>query len=166
MGIPVVLAMLTVAGLWLVFTGGDDADGPRDTAGADRSGQGTGEAGRSDRERLPIDDTDADSVSELGGLSLPASTEDFMSARLDDDSQLDVSFTISPDDVTSFIEDSGLPEPQVDQRVITHASPLWNMNVDTTIRGAADTSGGIARSLELLDEDGRTRVRLVLTPAD
>lgn len=171
--VPVLLAALTVAGLWLVFTGGDDGPRPKgdgsDLDGSDTGGAGgtgaTGAAGSGRGERLPIDETDAESVSEMAGLQLPASTGDFMSARLDDDSQLDVSFTISPEDVASFIEGSGLPEPEPDERVITHASPLWNMNVDGTIRGASDTAGGVARSVELVDEDGRTRVRLVITPA-
>lgn len=153
-GIPVVLTALTVAGLWLVFAG----RGTDDT-------EAVNEKGSENSRRLPIEDTDMASVGALAGLSLPESTEDFMSARLDDDSQLDVSFTIAPDDETAFLDASGFPEPTADQRVITHTSPLWNVNVDTTIRGVMDDNGDVTRALELTEEDGRTRVRLVVTPA-
>jgi hypothetical protein len=156
-GVPVILAALTVLGLWLVFSGASD-DG--------RSGNtDSGSTSSDNPERLEIGETDIDSVSDLAGLSLPDSVEDFMSARLDDDSQLDVSFTIAPDDEATFLDASGIPEPQEEQRVITHTSPLWDLNVDATIRGAADTTGDVTRAVELVDEDGRTRVRLVITPA-
>lgn len=156
-GVPVVLAALTLLGLWLVFTSGSGDEG---------SGDGGSEnPGSENPERLEIGETDIDSVSELAGLSLPDSAEDFMSARLDDDSQLDVSFTIAPADEAAFLDASALPEPQEDQRVITHTSPLWDLNVEGTIRGAADTAGDVTRAVELVDEDDRTRVRLVITPA-
>ena len=161
-GVPVVLAVLTVLGLWLVFTGGSDDSGSGNTGSGD---PGAGNTASDNPERLAIGETDIDSVSELAGLSLPDSTEDFMSARLDDDSQLDVSFTIAADDEAAFLDASGIPEPQKDQRVITHTSPLWDLNIEGTIRGSADTTGDVTRAIELVDEDGRTRVRLVITPA-
>lgn len=156
-GVPVVLAALAALGLWLVFTGGSGDGGPDD--------RGSGGTAPDNPERLEIGETDIDSVSELAGISLPAGVEDFMSARMDDDSQLDVSFTIAPADEATFLEASSLPDPQEDQRVITHASPLWDLNISGTIRGAADTAEGVTRALELVDEDGRTRVRLVIAPA-
>lgn len=161
-GVPVVLAVLTVLGLWLVFTSGSDDGDPGNTGSGNT---GSGNTASDNPERLAIGETDIDSVSELAGLSLPDSTGDFMSARLDDDSQLDVSFTIATDDEAVFLDESGIPEPQQDQRVITHTSPLWDLNVDATIRGTADTTGDVTRALELTEEDGRTRVRLVITPA-
>jgi hypothetical protein len=156
-GVPVVLAALTVLGLLLVFTGGSDDSDPRNT--------GSGNTASNNPTRLAIGETDIDSVSNLAGLSLPESTEDFMSARLDDDSQLDVSFTIATDEEALFLDASGIPEPKEDQRVITHTSPLWDLNVQGTIRGAADTTGDVTRAVELTEEDGHTRVRLVITPA-
>lgn len=166
-GVPVVLASLAVLGLWLVLTGGADGTGSDDTpANGDRSGDaGSGGTASEDPGRLDIDGTDMDSVSRLAGLSLPAGTGDFMSARMDDDSQLDVSFTIAHEDESAFLDASTFPEPREDQRVITHASPLWELNVEGTIRGVADTAGDVRRAVELVEEDGRTRVRLVLTPA-
>lgn len=160
-GVPVLLAVLAVAGAWLVVAGGS-SDGPEPGA---TDGPGTTEQKPDDPERLPIDETDMDSVAELADLSLPPSTEGFTSARLDDDSQLDVTFTLDPVDEAAFLEGSGLPTPEADQRVITHASPLWQMNVEGTIRGAADSSGGVTRALELIEEGELVRVRLVLTPA-
>ena len=156
------LAALAVLGLWLVFTGGSGDGG---SGSADSEDPGSEDPASEDLKRLAIDDTDMDSVSRLAGLTPPGSTEDFMSARMDDDSQLDVTFTIAPGDEAALLDASALPEPREDQRVITHASPLWDLNVEGTIRGAADTAGDVRRAIELVDEKGRTRVRLVVTPA-
>lgn len=143
-GVPVVLVALAAVGVWLVVSGSGDPD----------------EAGPG---QLAIDGTDVASIEELAGIEVPEGAADFLTARIDDDSQLDVTFTISPDDESAFVVDSGLPDPVAEQRVITHASPLWELNVDETIRGAADSTGSVNRAVELVEEDGRTRVRLVLT---
>ena len=58
------------------------------------------------------------------------------------------------------------------KRVVIHASPLWKLNPGTPIRGGIDrvtTPEGVKlnRTVELTDESAdRTRVRMVLTPAD
>lgn len=160
-GVPVLLAVLTALGLWLLFSGSSqsgESDGP---------GNGTSDESADDgSQRLPISQTDMESVAELGSFEPVPSTEDFMTARLDDDSQLDVSFTIAPEDEEAFLAAAGLPDPREDQRVITHASPLWDMNVAGTIRSVADSTGEVTRAVELVEEDGRTRVRMVITPAD
>lgn len=162
--VPVLLGALAAAGLWLVFTGGAD-DSPQDDTGRGASEEpGSGNPRTGDTTRLDIDGTDMESVSRLAGLSLPPGTEDFLSARMDDDSQLDVTFTIAQDDETAFVEASSLPEPRAGRRVITHASPVWELNVEGTIRGASDTVGDVRRAIELVEGAGRTRVRLVLTP--
>ncbi len=156
---PVLLVALAALGLWLVLTGGSDSsNGGSDDAASSVAGSGS-------TKRLQIKQTDTASVAALGGLDLPDSTDDFKSARLDDDSQLDVTFTITADDEKDFIKGSGLPQPSEGQRVITHASPLWDLDVKGEISGSANTKSGVTRALELTQEDGRTRVRLVLTPA-
>ena len=150
--VPVLLVLGATLGLWLVFAGGTADDSAQD-----------------DPDRLSIGDTDLESIAELAGITLPESTDGFLSARLDDDSQLDVTFTIDPADESAFTEASELPEPVADQRVITHSSPLWDLNAEGTIRGASDTTRGadgdtpVGRAVEFTDEDGLTRVRLVLT---
>ncbi|MCB1271736.1 MAG: hypothetical protein M9942_07360 [Microthrixaceae bacterium] len=156
-GVPVLLALLAVLGIWLVVAGGsgDDTDGDDRTPSADED----------QRARLDLTETDMDSIAELVGLELPASTAGFTTARLDDDTQLDVTFTIDPDDEQGFLEASGFPAPVADQRVTTHASPLWQMNPDATIRGVADTTGEVDRALELVEDADSLRVRLVVTPA-
>lgn len=147
------LAVIALGGLALVlFGGGDDTDGSE-------SGGAT----------LDLSDTDADSVSELAGLELPDSTSDFLTARLDDDSQLDVTFTIDPADEATFLDGSDLPRPVEGGRVILHSSPLWELNAEGTVSGSVDTAGAgtssVARTVELVAEGDRLRVRLVITPA-
>lgn len=148
-GVPVVLVLVAALGLWLVLTGGSDQ--PVQNAS----------------DQLAIEDTDLASIEELAGITVPEGAQDFLTARLDDDSQLDVTFTIDPADEQVFLDDSGLPELVPDERVITHSSPLWDLEVKGTARGATDaveTVGGqsVNREVEFVDEDGRTRVRLVL----
>ncbi|MCZ7628188.1 MAG: hypothetical protein M5U19_03435 [Microthrixaceae bacterium] len=144
-GVPVVLTALAALGLWLVLTsgsGGAGSDGADQDDGRSRDAGSEGTRSE-DFVRLDIDGTDMDSVSGMAGLSLPAGTTDFLSARMDDDSQLDVTFTIAHEDEAAFLDASRFPEPRADQRVITHASPLWDLNVEGTIRGVADTAGDV-----------------------
>jgi len=150
------LGLIALGGLALVLLGGggdtDDADGPE-----------------SGGERLDLAGTDADAVSELAGLELPDSTSDFLTARLDDDSQLDVTFTIDPGDVAAFLSGSGLAEPVEGERVILHSSPLWELNAEGATSGTVDTVGegasAVTRAVELVSETDRLRVRMVVTPA-
>jgi hypothetical protein len=147
---PVVLVVVAAAGIVLVVAGGGDG-------GADGSGEASG---------LAIEDTGADSVAELGGLALPDSTSDFLTARLDDDSQLDVTFTIAAESEEEFLQGSALADPVEDQRVILHSSPLWELNAEGTVRGSSDLAPtGVRRAVELVEEGGLVRVRLVITPA-
>lgn len=149
-----VLLVLAAAGAWLLVAGGDGGDD--EPAGAPGAGP---------EATLRVGDTDQASVAELAGLSLPPGTADFLSARLDDDTQLDVTFTLDPAEEAAFLSGSGLGEPVEGERVILHSSPLWKLNADAPLRGVEDTSEGLRRRVELVAEDGRTRVRMVLTPA-
>ena len=154
------LGVIALGGLVLVLFGGADED---------TDGSGSGGA------TLELSDTDADSVSELAGLELPDSTSDFLTARLDDDSQLDVTFTIDPAEEAAFLEGSGLARPVEGERVILHSSPLWELNAEGTVRGSADGPGPeeeaaadptrVRRAVELVEEGELLRVRLVITPA-
>jgi hypothetical protein len=153
------LGVIALGGLALLLFGGTDED-------TDGSGSGG--------TTLELSDTDADSVSELAGLELPESTSDFLTARLDDDSQLDVTFTIDPAEEAAFLEGSGLARPVEGERVILHSSPLWELNAEGTVRGSADGPGldgeeadppRVRRAVELVEEGELVRVRLVITPA-
>lgn len=155
--ILVLLGVVALGGLALVLFGNDD--------GANEDGIESAAGGGA----LDLSDTDAEGVSELAGLALPETSAEFLSARLDDDSQLDVTFTIDPTDEAAFVEGSGFPEPVEGERVIFHSSPLWELNAQGPIRGTGDTvtSGkqGVRRSVELIAEGELVRVRLVITPA-
>ena len=99
---------------------------------------------------------------------MPPDAADFLTARLDDDRQLDITFTMPAAAVDGFVEGSGLPEPVADQRVVLHSSPLWKLNPDagTSVSGSSDTLGEVNRSVELVTEsDGVVRARVVITSA-
>lgn len=74
-------------------------------------------------------DLSRDSVEAWSGLVLPASAADFLTASVG--SQLDVTFTMSPDDVDAFVSESALPAPEPERRVVLHSSPLWKLNPTT-----------------------------------
>lgn len=143
---PFVLVALGALGLWLVVAGSDD-----DT---------TADSGPI----VEIESTDAEAVAELAALEIPGGAQDFLTARLDDDTQLDITFTIDPADEAAFIEGSALPDPSAGQRTITHSSPLWELSPSSEVRGSDDSVGELRRRIELVEEDGRVRVRAVLTP--
>lgn len=115
---------------------------------------------------LPLQDTSQAAVEDLTGLVLPAGTADFLTAQLDDGTQLDVTFTIPVAAADSFVSASGLPTPVEGDRVVIHSSPLWKLNPEGAIRGALDTSGQVSRAVELVPEGtDRLRARVVITPA-
>jgi hypothetical protein len=155
----VVLALAAVVlGTWMVVTGGDDGATAAEPAGSG----GAGESGPA--MRLDLDDTSMQGVRDLSGLAVPDSAQDFLTARLEDGTQLDITFTLDPAEEAAFVAGSGLPAPAEGLRVITHSSPMWKLNPEGEIRGAGDTVDGVRRSVELVEEDGRTRVRAVILP--
>ena len=163
-----VLSAGLVIGLFLVVTGGS-ADSPDATAPTEPGGTATTEptTERAEPLALPAELTQ-EAVATLSGLAIPATASEFLTARLDSDRQLDVTFVIPADSVDAFLADSGLETPEDDRRVVLHSSPLWKLNPDpgTTLAGTSDTVDDINRAVELLTAaDGSVRVRAVLTSA-
>lgn len=113
---------------------------------------------------LPLGDTSIAGVEALSGLDIPDGAADFLTARTDAERQLDVTFTLAPADEAAFLAGSGLPPLGADARVIMHSSPLWKLNPDAPIRGAADIRGDVNRAVELTPEGDRVRVRVTLQP--
>lgn len=148
---------LVVFGIVLITTA-DDTSAPTAPSTTLPTGSETGAT-------LPLDDTSQAAVEKLSGLEFPPGTADFLSARLDDGTQLDVTFTMPPTDQATFVTASGLPPLESGQRVVTHSSPLWKLNPEGTISGAADTDGSIGRAVEVVPEGDRLRARVVITPA-
>jgi hypothetical protein len=136
-----------------VVQGGDD---PPERSSAPATAGGP-------KSTLPASDTSRAGVERLSGLVLPASTADFLSARLSNGSELDVTFTIAPSDQDAFVSASGLPGLTEGTRVVTHASPLWKLNADGTVAGATDSRGDVNRAVELVPEGERLRARVVLS---
>jgi len=176
LAVAAVLIIGSGAGGWLVVTGGstetaDDAQRQSQTAQddeSDRAGATTPENPMQQRSPLPLGDLSQPAVAELGGLEVPADATEFLTARLEDDRQLDITFTMPAAAVDAFVQGSGLPEPVADQRVVLHSSPLWKLNPDagTPVSGASDTVGELNRSVELVTEGaGVVRVRVVITSA-
>lgn len=164
--VAIVLLVGLVAGIVLVLTGGDDdgdASGDSTTTTA-----ATGDSPAAEREPLPLEDTSQAAIAELTGLAFPPDATDFLTARLDDDRQLDITFVMPAAQVATFVSGSGLPEPVADERVVTHSSPLWKLNPEqgTALSGVADTVDGVDRAVELVSEaDGTVRARIVITTA-
>jgi hypothetical protein len=158
LGLLAVLAV--IVGVTLVVTGGEEAARPGPTTTQPERGSGP---------TLPLAGAELDvaGVERISGLEVPAEATDFLSASLDRRSQLDVTFTIAPDQESALLRGSGLPEAVPGERVILHSSPLWELNPegDAEIRGTAGERDGVQRALELVPEGDRLRVRVVITPA-
>ena len=123
---------------------------------------------------LPLEQLSASAVAQLTGLAFPPDMTDFLTARLDGDTQLDVTFVMPEAAVAEFIESSGLPAPTADERLVLHSSPLWKVypDVGTTLSSTADTTDptdttdSVRRVVELIgDGSGTIRARIVITPA-
>lgn len=103
-------------------------------------------------------------VADAAGLELPGSVTAWRSVLMSP-GELDVAFTISPDDVAGFDEASGLGL-EADARVVTHASPLWELNVEGTYAGSSTAHGKVRRAVEVVtptDDAAPAQVRMVLT---
>lgn len=165
--IGVVLFAGLVVALGLIILGGDDGSSDDTTTTAPSSSAPTTEPSTPGA-TLPLDDVSAAAVEELTGLAIPADATEFLTAQLDADTQLDVTFVLPEASVATFIEDSGLPAPVADQRLVLHSSPLWKLNPDegTTLSSTQDTDGSVRRVVELIgDGSGSIRARIVITPA-
>jgi hypothetical protein len=143
-----VLLALTAIALWLLFLQPD----PAEEAGED---SGDGDA-------LVFETTSMENVAERAGFNFPESTDDFLTAQPESRSQMDVTLTIDPAEAEAFLKESGFPPAVADKRLILHSSPLWELNPDSEVSSTVATHDGIARTVELTEEDGRTRVRIVL----
>jgi len=98
-------------------------------------------------------------VAHDAGISFPASTSDFRLVRISAD-QVDVTFTVDAADVDAFATGSKLTLVP-DQRVITHASPLWELTVEgAELRGATSASNGLTRDIEVIANGATADVRL------
>lgn len=98
-------------------------------------------------------------IEERSGLTLPASVEGFRATRTTTD-QLQVTATVTDADGTRLADDLGL---EADRRVVTHSSPLWELNPSGTIRGGTSRHEEVERTVEVIDDDGaRSTVRMIL----
>lgn len=149
----VALVVLLAVGLVLVVTGGDGGD-PNPTTTTRPEGR--------PGPTLALDDLSVAGVEELSGLAIPRDATDFLTAKLAENQQLDVTFTMAPEDEGGFVTSSGLPPLAPEARVITHSSPLWKLNPEGEIEGAADVRDGINRAVELVPEGDRLRARITL----
>lgn len=160
--LALVLVIGFVIGLALVLLGGsdqDDASSATTTEPPPAMAEGSGEP-------LELEDLSVAGVAQLSGLAIPADADDYLTARLGEGAQLDVTFTLPAEDVEAFLRDSDLGDAVAGQRVILHSSPLWRLNPDSEIRGVSDRTERVNRGVELVNEDADTvRVRVVLTSA-
>jgi hypothetical protein len=153
----IALFVLLAVGIVLVVTGGDDGGG-----GDDAAPSTTDQPAARPAPTLAIDDLSVTGVEELSGLAIPDDATDFLTAKLAENQQLDVTFTMAAEDEAEFVTASGLPPLAVDARVITHSSPLWKLNPEGRLEGAADVRDGVNRAVELVPEGDRLRARITL----
>lgn len=99
-------------------------------------------------------------VARDAGITFPESTAGFRLVRLGTN-QIDVTFTISPDDVDAFASGTGI-ELAAGERAIVHASPLWDVAVTKSLQGGSSTRNGIRRDVEVVDDGAVATVRLSL----
>jgi hypothetical protein len=157
--VAIVLGVGLVVGVALVVTGGGGTDATTTTQAPTTAPTAP----------LPLDDLSSAGISGFTGLIVPADATDFLTARLDSDRQLDLTFVTTPEGAASFIEASGLPEPVADERIVLHSSPLWKLNPEdeVSLRSTQDTVDGVHRAVELLEStDGSVRARVVITSAE
>jgi hypothetical protein len=157
--VAIVLGIGLVVGVSLVVTGGDDTEPTTSTQAPTTAPSAP----------LPLDDLSSAGISEFTGLVVPPDATDFLTARLDSDRQLDLTFVTTAEGAAAFVEASGLPEPVADERIVLHSSPLWKLNPedDVTLRSTQDTVDGVRRAVELLESaDGSVRARVVITSAE
>lgn len=155
-----IAVVLAVIGIVLVITAGDD-DPPRAPSTTTTSLA----PGATPTPTLPLKNTSIAGVNTLAGLRIPTDAGKFLATFPEARTQLDVSFTLAPDQVAAFVSGSGLAAPVAGTRVISHSSPLWKLNPDGEVSGTADTHGAVARAVETVPEGDKVRVRIVLTPS-
>lgn len=156
------VGLLVAVGLLLLggCSGSDDDALP--TATTSGPGGTSGSSGAS--ATLPWTAPTKSQVATAAGLDLPDSVEAWRSVLMSP-GELDVSFTISRDDVAAFDEGSKLGL-KPGERVVAHASPLWDLNVEGTYAGATGERGPIRRTVEVVsptDPAAPAQVRLVVT---
>lgn len=108
-------------------------------------------------------------VNEMASLAVPADAEGFLTASLDDGSQIDVTFVL-PDDAAAatFVAESGLPALEPGKRLILHSSPMWKLNPEGVDDGdyssTGDATDRVKRVVEVVPDGDAVRVRMVLSP--
>jgi hypothetical protein len=93
---------------------------------------------------------------------------EFLTAKLDSNAQLDITFDMPAAATEAFLSESGLPAPTPDERLILHSSPMWKLNPDegSTLSSTSNEAQGVRRVVELVgDGSGTIAVRIVVTPA-
>ena len=165
--IGVVLLAGFVLGLALVLLGGED-DAPSPTTEPPTTDSAPTERDPTAGVPLELDDEVSEAtLAELSELAVPEGATDFLTARLDDDTQLDATFALPPEAVEEFLARSGLPATTPGERLILHSSPLWRLNPEPgqQLRSTSDETDRVRRAVELVDESPDTvRVRITITP--
>ncbi|CAN5655861.1 hypothetical protein BH10ACT3_BH10ACT3_09490 [soil metagenome] len=167
----VLVAIVLVAGLALgigliIISGNDSSDG--DAASTTTEDTTPTTVASTPGATLPLADTSAATLSTLTGLEFPADMTEFLTASLNSNTQLDITFVVPSASAAAFLNASGLPAPTADERLILHSSPLWKVNPDpgSTLSSTQGDFGDVHRVVELVgDGSGNIRARIVITPA-
>jgi len=111
---------------------------------------------------LPFESPTKDQIGSATGIDFPPSVGEYRSVKLDS-SSLDVTFTMAAADVTDFASASGLTLTG-GKRLITHASPVWELNPTGQVSSGQVRHRGLTSTVEVVsDGSDRVRVRLAVT---
>lgn len=101
-----------------------------------------------------------DEINDLAGFAIPEETEEFRAVVISE-GELNVQFKMRSDEVKAFSSGSGL-ELESGNRVIIHASPIWELNVEGEYLGGESNLDSILRRVEVID-DGTPEVTVRLS---
>jgi hypothetical protein len=117
------------------------------------------------RDALPFASSpSADRLAKRAGLAFPASMTHYRSVRVADD-ELDVTFTVAPEDVAAFAEESGFGTLTPGRLIIVHPSPIWDLDPGGDVESGESRHDGLVRRVEVVTVPGEPlrTVRLLVT---
>lgn len=111
---------------------------------------------------LPFQSPSKRELAAATGIVFPSSVRDYRSVAIGP-TAIDIAFSMSAADVTKFASDSSI-ELIAGQRLIHHASPVWDQNPVGLISSGQTRQGTTTSTIEIVSGSGdRVAVRLAVS---